>query len=384
MREPRKLLFNVNVGWFFISHRLEIARAARDNGFEVHVSGDIDSPEEARLLEREGFRFHRMRLTRGGLSLTHDLSYLWRLRSLMQSINPLIVHNVTVKPVIYGTLAARGLGISRIVNAVSGLGYAFTGGESRRLLAQFVKTAYRTALKRPHIRVIFQNTDDIETFLTANIIDRRQAFLIRGSGVDLNAFKCEPEPPGTPVVVLPARMLRDKGVVEFANAAKRLRSTGTVAEFVLAGMTDRANPASLGDADLEILVRDTGVKWLGHVPDMPALYRRSHIVCLPSYREGMPKSLLEACAAGRPIVATDVPGCREAVRHGENGILVAPRNVDALAHGLAQVIGDSSLRARMGAAGRQRAEAEFDVRAVVRATLDVYQGMLTHGCPAYS
>lgn len=371
-----RLLFNVNVAWFFISHRLEIARAARDRGFEVHVAADLDSLEEAALLMREGFRFHRVRLTRGGLSPSYDLLYFRRLKSIMKSVCPQIVHNVTIKPVIYGTIAARGLGISRIVNAVSGLGYAFTGDKSRRLLARLVKIAYRTALNRPDVRVIFQNVDDIETFAAANIIDRQQAILIKGSGVDLNMFACEPEPPGIPMVVLPARMLRDKGVVEFANAAKRLRSKGAVAEFVLAGMTDKANPASLAASDLEMLQRDTGVRWLGHIPNMPALYRKSHIVCLPSYREGMPKSLLEACAAGRPIVATDVPGCREAVRHGENGLLVEPRNVEALADGIALLLADASLRRRMGAAGRQRAEAEFDIRAVVRATLDVYQNLL--------
>jgi glycosyltransferase involved in cell wall biosynthesis len=371
-----RLLFNVNIAWFFISHRLEIARAARDKGFEVHVSADLDSPEEAALLEREGFRFHRVRLRRGGLSPAYDLLYFRRLRAIMKSVAPDLVHNVTVKPVIYGTMAARGLGISRIVNAVSGLGYAFTGAESRRLLAHLVKMAYRTALNRPYVRVIFQNADDIETFTAANIIAKRQVVLIKGSGVDLEAYACDPESPGTPVVMLPARMLRDKGVVEFANAAKGLRAQGVAAEFVLAGMTDRANPASLAESDMERLEQDTGVKWLGHVPDMPALYRKSHIVCLPSYREGMPKSLLEACAAGRPIVATDVPGCREVVRHGENGLLVAPRNVAALADGLGQLLADSSLRKRMGAAGRQRAEAEFDVRAVVRATMDVYQSML--------
>lgn len=371
-----RLLFNVNVAWFFISHRLEIARAARDRGFDVHVSGDLESPEEAALLEREGFRFHRVHLTRGGLSPAHDLLYFRRLRKIMQSVGPDLVHNVTVKPVIYGTMAARTLGISRIVNAVSGLGYAFTGGESRRLLAHLVKAAYRAALNRPYVRVIFQNADDVETFTAAKIVDRRQVVLIRGSGVNLDAFAQEPEPSGMPVVVLPARMLRDKGVVEFASAAKRLRSAGSQAEFVLAGMTDPANPASLGESEMAGLERDTGVKWLGHVANMPALYRKSHIVCLPSYREGMPKSLLEACAAGRPIVTTDVPGCREAVRHGENGILVAPRNVEALSDGLAHLLADSSLRKRMGAAGRKRAEEEFDVRAVVRETLGVYQSML--------
>lgn len=371
-----KLLFNVNVAWFFISHRLEIARAARDQGYDVHVSADLDSPEEAKLLESEGFRFHRIRLTRGGLSPTHDVSYLNRLREIMRSVNPVVVHNVTVKPVIYGTVAARSLGISRIVNAISGLGYAFSGGESRQMLAKFVRTAYRFALKRPHVRVIFQNSDDIETFVSAGIIEEAQAVLVRGSGVDLDAFTSAPEPAGAPVVVLPARMLRDKGVIEFADAARALLNGGMSAEFILAGMVDQANPASLSESDLLRLQGETGVRWLGQVSDMPALYRDSHIVCLPSYREGMPKSLLEACAAGRPIVTTDVPGCREVVRDGDNGLLVPPRDAGTLAAALAKLLRDPPLRMKMGAFGRRRAETEFDVRAVVRATLDVYQDML--------
>lgn len=371
-----KLLFNANVAWFLISHRLEIARAARDSGYEVHVSADIDSVEEAELLEREGFRFHRVRLSRGGLSLVGDLRYLAQLSGLIDAVRPDLVHNVTVKPVVYGTVAARRRGISAVVNAVSGLGYAFTGGESRRLLSGIVKAAYRAALHRPEVRVIFQNEDDIRTFIDAKIIEKRQAVLIRGSGVDLDAFRRTPEPPGNPVVVLPARMLRDKGVLEFAAAARMLRAGGCNAEFVLAGRADQANPAGLSALELASLQQETGVKWLGHVSDMPGLFSRSHIICLPSYREGLPKSLLEACAAGRAIVTTDVPGCREAVRNGENGLLVEPRNASALAQAIRTLVDDPALRRAMGTAGRNRAEAEFDVRAVVHATLGIYREML--------
>lgn len=374
--EGMKILFNVNVAWFFISHRLEIARAAREQGFEVHVSGDMVSPEEGGCLEREGIQFHRIPVTRGRLNPFHDLLYLARLRAITKSVGPDIVHNVTIKPVIYGTVAARGEGVPAVVNAVSGLGYVFTGERSRRYLARLVKMAYRVALNRSDVRVIFQNADDMEAFVEARIIDRGQAELIRGSGVDINEFEYSPEVGGRPMVLFPARMLRDKGVVEFARAAATLRSQGIDAEFVLAGMTDRDNPASLSEADMACLVRETGVKWLGHVRDMPELYRKAHIVCLPSYREGMPKSLIEACAAGRAIVATDVPGCREVVCNGENGLLVPPRNPDALANALGVLITDPALRKKMGAVGRRRAEAEFDVRGVVRATLDVYQRML--------
>ncbi len=372
-----KLLFNANVAWFFISHRLQIARAARDAGYEVHVSADLDSPEEAKLLEREGLRFHRVRLRRGGLNFVRDLRYFMELSRIIDAVNPDLIHNITVKPVVYGTVAARRRGISRVVNAVSGLGYAFAGGESRRLLSGVVKMAYRAALLRPEVKVIFQNDDDIRTFVDARIIETSQAVLIKGSGVDLNAFPCTPEPNGNPVVVLPARMLRDKGVLEFADAARMLRAAGCNAEFVMAGRADTANPAGLGEREIACLERETGVKWLGHVSDMPGLFRRSHIVCLPSYREGLPKSLLEACAAGRAIVTTDVPGCREAVRNGENGLLVQPRNSSALAGAIRTLVDDANLRRSMGKAGRNRAESEFDVSDVVKATLDLYTDMLS-------
>ena len=295
----------------------------------------------------------------------------------MRSVRPDLIHNVTVKPIVYGTIAARREGVPRIVNAVSGLGHAFSGRRSRRAFAHLVKMAYRAALGGSDARVIFQNEDDLRALVSSSVISARQAILIRGSGVNLEAFPYTPEMSGDSVVVLPARMLRDKGVLEFARAARILRSSGEAAEFVLAGMIDEENRSSLQATELASLERETGVKWLGHISDMASLYQRSHIVCLPSYYgEGLPKSLLEACASGRPIVTTDVPGCRDAVRHGENGLLVEARNVDALAGALRRLISDSTLRTQMGAAGRRRAEAEFDVRSVVQATLGVYRDML--------
>jgi glycosyltransferase involved in cell wall biosynthesis len=371
-----RLLLNVNVAWFFLSHRLAIARAARDAGFDVHVAGDIVSDEEIAAVRREGLTFHRLRLSRGTLSPGRDLAYFAQLTRLMRRLRPDLVHNITAKPIVYGTLAARALGVRAIVNAISGLGYAFSGARDRRLLSRLVAAAYRVTLRRPGILVIFQNTDDVEAFVSARIIDRAQAILIRGSGVDLEQFAPSAEPGGPPRVVLPARMLRDKGVVEFARAAQLLRSRGAAASFLLAGMLDEANPAALSRDELTRLQQQSGVELLGQVADMPALLRSIHVVCLPSYREGLPKALLEACAAARPIVTTDVPGCREVVDHEVNGLLVRARDVVALAEALQRLLGDAALRVRMGTAGRRKAEAEFGVGAVVRATLEVYRRLL--------
>ena len=374
-----KLLINVNAAWFLISHRLEIARAARDAGYEVHVAADVESSAEQEQLEGEGFQFHRMRINRGGVNALRDLVYLRQLGELMKEIRPDLVHNVTVKPIVYGTIAARSAGISGIVNAVAGLGYAFGGGRSRRVVSFLVKRAYRIALKRPQSsKVIFQNIDDRNSFVSAGIIDASQAVLIRGSGVDLDVFRFSEEHADVPVVVLPARMLRDKGVLEFVKAARLLRDRGRKAHFVLAGKIDKGNPSSLHEEDMTRFKQEAGVEWLGHVSDMSALYRRSHIVCLPSYYpEGLPKALLEACAAGRAIVTTNTPGCREAVRHGENGLLVEARNPQAVAEAVDRLLEDVNLRRKMGAAGRKIAENEFDVRSVVRATLDVYERVIS-------
>lgn len=371
-----RLLLNVNAAWFLISHRMEIARAARDAGFEVHVSADVESTEEQSTLEREGFRFHRVFLKRGGLSPVDDLLYLRQIRRVLRTVRPELIHNITVKPIVYGTIAARCMRVGGIVNAVSGLGYAFAGGDSRRAVSYVVKAAYRVALGRRNSKVIFQNRDDLRTFIDAGIVNPRQGVLIRGSGVDLDAYGFSEEPDGTPAIVLPARMLRDKGVVEFVEAAGILRERGSRARFILAGKIDPGNPAALSAGQLARFERESGVQWVGHVTDMASLYRSAHIVCLPSYREGLPKALLEACAVGRAIVTTDVPGCREAVRHGENGLLVEPRNSVALADALGSLLDDAVLRRKMGAAGRRRAEEEFDVRMVVRSTLDVYRSVV--------
>jgi glycosyltransferase involved in cell wall biosynthesis len=371
-----RLLFNVNVAWFFISHRLEIARAAQAAGFDVHLVSDVESEQEVEQLARERITFHRVRLSRGGLAPSRDLSYAVNLARVIRTIGPDIIHNITVKPIVYGSIAGRALKVPRIVNAVSGLGYSFSGSGWRRILSLLVTGAYRLALGRADIRVIFQNSDDRNSFIDAGMIAPGQAVIIRGSGVDLDAFSFTPEPDGTPIVVLPARMLRDKGVVEFAEAAKLLRSQGCEASFLMAGKTDEANPASLSRAELTQLREDAGVQWLGHVLDIQTLYRSAHVVCLPSYREGLPKALIEACAAGRPIVTTDVPGCRETVENEVNGLLCKPRDVRTLADALGRLLRDPALRRRMGAASRRKAEAEFDVRAVVQATLDLYREML--------
>jgi glycosyltransferase involved in cell wall biosynthesis len=369
-------MFVVNAAWFFLSHRLPIALAARDAGYEVHLLTDVATPAEQQTLEAAGIVVHRAPLTRDSLNPFADLGFLWRLLRALREVSPALVHNVTVKPILYGTFAARILGIPAIVNAFSGLGYAFND-RSRWLLAGALRSAYRLVLRSPRVHLIFQNDDDAREFGAAGLASPGQSTLIRGSGVDLAMFHPVAEDTtAPPLIVLVGRMLRDKGVVEFVQAARLLEERRCSARFVLAGPLDPSNRAALSEDELTDLTAGTNVTWLGQVRDMPELYRRAHIVCLPSYREGLPKSLIEACAAGRAIVTTDVPGCRAVVTHGVNGLLVPLRNAPALADALQQLAGDPELRVRLGAAGRRLAERDFGVVAVIEQTLGLYSRAL--------
>jgi glycosyltransferase involved in cell wall biosynthesis len=374
----RRLLIVVNVAWFFLSHRLAIATAARKAGYEVHVAAGGATREEVERIEAEGLVYHELDLERSARGLLKNAALLGQLVRTYRRLRPHVVHHVTIKPVMFGTLAARLARVPAVVNAVSGLGYVFTSGDGSRSTARrFVEMGYRACLRHPRMKFIFQNVDDRALVSRIVGLDPDQTILIAGSGVDLERFRAVPEPPMPPVrVVLPARMLRDKGVVEFAEAIVRVRSAHPEVEGWLAGPLDPDNPAALSAEDVASLESRCGVHWLGNVDDVPRLLADAHVVCLPSYREGLPRSLIEAAASARAVVTTDVPGCRDVVRHGENGLLVAPRDVAGLADALASLVTNRELRERFGAAGRVRAEREFGVDGVVDRTLALYVGLL--------
>jgi glycosyltransferase involved in cell wall biosynthesis len=370
------LLFVCNVGWFFNSHRLALAKAARAQGYKVHVACDIETIQEAQTINEAGLEFHRIRLSRGGANPLRDIRTFVSVFSLLLRHRPTLVHNISIKPVLYGSIAARIAGVRGVVNAISGLGYVFTESERAGLLRRIARWLYRIALNSSNVRVIFQNEDDRREFVHSGLVRENQTVLIAGSGVDLDSFAVAPEPATSTVRILfPARMLIDKGVREFAAAALLMKKTGLRAECVMAGGLDRSNPAALSEAEVRALEAEGAVQWLGHVSDMPRLLRDCHIVCLPSYREGMPKALVEACAAGRPIVTTRVPGCRDVVREDENGLLVPPRDVPSLCAALERLVQNRQLRSRMGARGREIAEREFGIDKVVERTLLLYRDL---------
>lgn len=367
------LLFVVNAAWFLISHRLPLAEAARRAGYDVHIATGAATADEVQLLEKAGFTYHSLGLKRASGNPFHNAALLLQLFRLYRSVRPAIVHHVTIKPVILGTLVARFVHIPAVVNAVSGLGYSFSSTERRRRsLRYLVGLAYRVGLNHPRMTVVFQNADDRLDFLKWTGIKSLNYVLIAGSGVDINRFHPTPEPSGIVRVVLPARMLRDKGLVEFAMAIGSLRAKGVLVEGLMAGSPDPENPESLTESELRALETQYGVQWIGHCSDVANLFSSTHIVCLPSYREGLPKALIEASAAGRAIVTTDVPGCRHVVEDGVTGLLVPARQVAPLADAIGRLVADPGLRSRLGAAARARAVAEFGVDQIVSETLRLY------------
>lgn len=372
---PPKLLFLVAWDWYFVCHRLPIAIAAKDAGYDVVAA--TPPGDYVAQIEAAGIRHVPITMERQGRNPVQDLRTLRELTQLYRRERPDVVHHVAIKPMIYGSLAAKLTGVPAIVNAMAGMGYVFLNDSGpSRVIRPMVETAYRALLAAPNTRTILQNADDLEKWVEWKVMRRDRVVLIRGAGVDTTKFAPVPEPAGAKVVVLPARLLEDKGVVEFVEAARRLLREGIDARFVLVGEPDPGNPRSTTRAQLDGWAREGVIELFGWRDDMDRVHRESHVTCLPSYGEGLPKALLEAAASGRAIVATDVPGCREIARHEDNALLVKPRDADSLTDALRRVLTDDALRARLGARGREIALTEFDSALVAEKTLAVYADLL--------
>ncbi|MEL0585621.1 MAG: glycosyltransferase family 4 protein [Candidatus Thiodiazotropha sp. (ex. Lucinoma kazani)] len=370
--DNRLILFVVNDAGFFLSHRLPLAIAARDQGYEVCVATPPGDGVEQ--IKAEGLSYRMVSLSRSGANPFAELMTILGLYKLYRELRPMLVHHVTIKPVLYGTLAARLANVSAVVNAISGLGFVFLAqGRFSSVARSAVLTSYRWLFSRKRLWVIVQNRDDYDYLLDQECLSQEKIELIRGSGVDTEHFVMRPELANEPLVVLPARMLWDKGVGEFVEAAQQLHRLGVKARFALVGGIDTNNPESVPATRLAEWARQGDVEWWGNRQDMPAIFSRAHIICLPSYREGLPKVLLEAAASGRPIVATDVPGCREVVIEGENGFLVPARQSKPLAEALRHLINSPEIRQSMGQKARTMAETEFSIQQVVERHMDIYQ-----------
>ncbi|RTL85650.1 MAG: glycosyltransferase family 1 protein [Hyphomicrobiales bacterium] len=368
-----KCLLFANTDWYLYNFRRSLAAALRAEGHEVLL---VSPPGPYGIKLRElGFTWIPAPMERASLNPLRELALIGWLFMLMREERPDVVHGFTIKCAVYGALVGRLAKVGRI-NAVAGMGYVFTSDSLKaRLLRTPVRVLMRIALGGERARLILQNPDDVQLFHKARIVPSERIRLLRGSGVDCSRFL-----PGSATasadaplrVVLAARMLWDKGVGEFIEAARILKSQGRRLSFILAGAPDPGNPASIADEQLRAWREEGLVEWLGHVADMPGLMAGADIVVLPSYREGLPKSLIEAAACARPLITTDAPGCREVVTHGLNGLLVPVRDAVSLAEAIARLQDDPVFARRLGEAAREKALTEFDERVVIEQTLAVY------------
>ena len=367
-----KLLLIVNAPEFFLSHRLPLALAAQHAGYELQiVTGPGSACEQIKAL---GFVHHSVPISRSGTKPWLELYSLWSLWRLLSWLKPDLLHLVTIKPVLYGGLLARLTGVPAVIAAISGLGSVFMPRSgSSQWMRYGVELLYRLALGHPHLTAIFQNPDDQSTLIKLGTVHEDQTTLIPGSGVSLSDHPVKPEPEGKPVITFASRLLEEKGVLEVVEAARILKAWGIPSRFWLVGQPDHGNPSTIKREDVERWHKEGLVEYLGYRTDIAYVFSRTNLVVLPSYREGLPKVLIEAAACGRAIVTTDVPGCRDAIEPNVTGLLVPVKDATALANAIKRLLGDADLRQSMGAAGRELAEQKYGIEKVIEAHLKIYQ-----------
>lgn len=366
-----RILYVVTEDWYFLSHRLPMARAAKAAGYEVHVAARLKDGRAG--IEAEGFVAHPLTWSRGSLSLRDSFAAVRELRRLIRDLNPAVVHNVALKPVLLGTIASLRLGSTAVVNALTGLGALFVdGGGSSKLTRKLVEFALGRLLRRARSCTIVQNPDDRD-FLQGLGVPADMITIIPGSGVDIEKFQALPPPPPPVTAAFVGRMLHHKGVMTLIEAFRRVTDKGTKLRLLLAGDCDPENPGSLAPQQLREFASLYGIVWLGHVTDVREVWQQAHFAVQPSRGgEGLPKSLLEAAACGRAMVATDVPGCREIAIPDETGFLVPVDDADALAEAMLRLAEDERIRERFGAAARRLTETKFSSRAIGRETVALY------------
>jgi len=373
MKDNKVFFLIVNVDWFFLSHRLPLAMAMKNRDYEVYIlTKDTGRKKE---IKANGLKFIEVDFERSGKNPWKELLIIQKLIRLFKKFQPKIIHNVTIKPAIYSSIALKFYKKKdvKFINAISGLGYNFTR-ERNGIMQKVIKSMMRFAYKG-NIYFIFQNPDDMELYRNMGFIVNNNFRIIKGAGVDTSVFRYnEPLQKSKIEIVFVARMLLDKGIRELIEAAKILRNTWeSKACFKLIGDVDEANLSSLKKADLDKIVIPGYIEWLGYTTDIQPSLIMSDIACLPSYREGLPKSLIEAMAIGRPIVTTDVPGCRECVDDKVNGFLVPVHDGKALAKALETLMLDPELRIEMGKASRQKVISEMSLQQVIAETFQFYE-----------
>ncbi len=373
MQQVRKILYVINGAPFFITRLSGLARAAQDSGYQVHLAAP-DSEESGRIAAL-GFRFHPIPFTRSDIGLLSESKTVYRLATLYSRLKPDLVHHFTLKPVIYGGLAARWAGIPAVVSTITGLGFVFSSKHPKaRVLKPVLLPFLRLALNRTNVRTVFQNPEDRGLFLGQGLVSADRTALINGTGVDMSEFQPSPEPGGPPLVLFASRMLVEKGAAEFARMASELNSNGTRARFVMVGDPDPGYPSSIPRSRLRAWDADGRIEWWGRRSDMPNVMNRASLVCLPSYYgEGVPRVLVEAAASARASVTFDAPGCREIVNHGQNGILVPTGDMRGFSNAVKMLLNDPRTRREMGQRGRELVKSRFTQQRIFDQNLAVYR-----------
>jgi glycosyltransferase involved in cell wall biosynthesis len=368
-----RILYVVTEDWYFLSHRLPMARAAKAAGYEVHVATRLKEGRAA--IEREGFVPHALSWSRGSLSPLGSISAIFALRRLLRALKPDLLHNISLKPVLLGGTASLGFSRLAVVNSLTGLGTLFIGeAKVSGLARKAVRLALSFLVRRKRSRTVVQNPDD-RAFVLGLGVAPETVVVIPGSGVDTKLLTPLPEPPPPVTAAYVGRMLADKGVLTLIEAFSKLGKEGGPLQLLLAGDCDKENPGSLAPEQLREFASLYGINWLGHVADIREVWRRAHFAVLASRREGLPKSLLEAAACGRPMVASDAPGCREIAIDGETALTVPVDDAEALARAMAKMAGDAEMRRRFGEKARALVEAKFSADAIGRQTVALYDAL---------
>lgn len=367
----KKILYLITEDWFFCSHFIDRAIAAKEAGYEIIVVARENL--SGNKIRSAGIRLLPVNFDRRSTNIFQELKTLISILKIYAHEKPDIVHQIASKPILYGSLLAIFTRKPAIINAPVGMGYVFSSKDSiARILKPIISIGYSLLLNPRRSKVIFENSDDLNNAIKINAVKATDAVLIRGAGVNINHLKPTIKSTRVPIVVLVARMLRDKGIVEFFKAARLLETQGVHARFVLVGDPDPGNPASVSEEQLRSWNGKHGIEWWGWRENIDEVLHQANIACLPSYREGLPKSLLEAAACGLPIVTTDTVGCREVVTNGVNGFLVQPRDFEGLASALKILIENPILQIQMGKCSRKLAEIEFSSEKIIKETLAVY------------
>lgn len=372
----KKLFIVVNQDFFFLSHRLPIGMAAKGAGYDVTIVSEATGVSDK--IREAGLKTINLPINKAGTNIKDEIKTFFFLYKLFRREKPDIVHLVGLKTMLWGSLACRLAGAKAMVSAVCGLGVLFDEEHAHSFMTRSILKVLRVTHKKKRLAVIFQNNDDKAIFLNAKIMKEEQCAFTNGSGINLQNYDYTPEPTdGLIKIIFTARMVEDKGTLILIDAAKKLEAEykGKV-QFLLCGGLD-ANPNGITKDMLESRCDGEYIQWLGHRKDVLELLKRSHIMAFPSwYREGLPKSVIEAEAIGRPVVTTDSVGCRDTIVDGKNGYMIPIKDSDALAMALKKLIDNPALRQEMGRNAREFAVSKFDIKDVVKVHLDVYKKLM--------